>query len=46
MVGGDRNEPGGTCTSRRLEVSWMNLVERWFKELTERRLGRGVLLPV
>ena len=24
----------GTCTSLRLRVSWLNLVERWFKELT------------
>jgi transposase len=26
--------------------SWLNLVERWFKELTDRRLRRGVLSSV
>lgn len=26
--------------------SWLNLVERWFKELTERRLRRGVFTSV
>jgi len=26
--------------------SWLNLVERWFKELTERRLKRGVFRSV
>jgi transposase len=26
--------------------SWLNLVERWFKELTERRLKRGVFTSV
>jgi len=26
--------------------SWLNLVERWFKELTERRLRRGAFCSV
>ena len=26
--------------------SWLNLVERWFKELTDRRLRRGVFTSV
>ena len=26
--------------------SWLNLVERWFKELTDRRLGRGTFSSV
>jgi transposase len=26
--------------------SWINLVERWFKELTDRRLRRGVFTSV
>jgi transposase len=26
--------------------SWLNLVERWFKELTDRRLKRGVFTSV
>lgn len=26
--------------------SWLNLVERWFKELTDRRLGRGAFNSV
>ncbi|HEX3540520.1 MAG TPA: IS630 family transposase, partial [Acidimicrobiales bacterium] len=26
--------------------SWLNLVERWFKELTERRLRRGTFTSV
>ena len=25
---------------------WLDLVERWFKELTDRRLGRGGLPPL
>ena len=26
--------------------SWLNLIERWFKELTDRRLRRGVFTSV
>ena len=40
------NEPAGTCTSPRPARSWLNLVERWFKELTDRRLRRGAFTSV
>ena len=26
--------------------SWLNIIERWFKELTDRRLRRGVFTSV
>ena len=40
-----RGSPGGrtiTSTSRRLRASWINQVERWFAELTRKRLRRGI----
>ena len=30
-----RNVRAGICTSRRHRASWLNLIERWFKELTD-----------
>ena len=30
-----------TCTSPRPAPRWLNLVERWFAELTTRKLRRG-----
>ena len=30
-----------SCTSRRQSSSWLNLVERWFAELTTKKLRRG-----
>jgi len=30
----------------RASSSWTNLIERWFKELTDRRLRRGVFTSV
>jgi hypothetical protein len=27
-------------------LGWLNLVERWFKELTDRRLRRGAVTSV
>ena len=41
-----RNGPAGICTSRRRRSSWLNLVEGWFKLLTERRLRRGTFTSV
>ncbi len=35
-----------SCTSHRPRSSWLNLIERWFNELTERRLRRGVFTSV
>jgi hypothetical protein len=29
-----------------LTASWLNLVERWFRDLTQRRLKRGVFTSV
>lgn len=29
-----------------ISSSWLNLVERWFKELTDRRLRRGAFTSV
>ena len=33
--------PGSSCTSPRPARSWLNLVERWFAELTTKKLRRG-----
>ena len=33
--------PGSTCTSPRPAPRWLNLVERWFAELTNRKLRRS-----
>ena len=33
--------PGSSCTSPRPARSWLNLVERWFAELTNKKLRRG-----
>jgi hypothetical protein len=33
--------PGSTWISCRPASSWLNLVERWFRELTNKRLKRG-----
>ena len=37
---------GGTCTSLRPPSSWLNLIQRWFKELTDKRLRRGAFTGV
>ncbi len=50
-----RRSPSGSATPRRkrwhlnftpTSSSWVNLVERWFKELTDKRLRRGVFTSV
>src|ERR1035441_1301065 len=33
--------PGSTSTSRPPTGSWLNLVERWFAELTTKKIKRG-----
>ena len=37
--------PASTCTSPRPR-HWLNLVERWFRELTDKALRRGVFHSV
>lgn len=32
---------GSTCTPPPTSSSWFNLVERWFRELTDKRCGAG-----
>src|SRR5688572_19248376 len=36
----------GICTSPPTSSSWLNLIERWFKELNDKRLRRGVFTGV
>jgi hypothetical protein len=36
---------GFTCTSRRPR-SWLNQVQRWFRDLTDKNLRRGVFASV
>jgi hypothetical protein len=33
--------PGSACTSTPTSGSWLNLVERWFAELTTKKIKRG-----
>src|SRR3546814_15797492 len=35
-----------TTLFRSTSSSWLNLIERWFKELTDKRLRRGVFTSV
>jgi len=45
MVGA--HEPSPLASAFHLtSSSWLNLVERWFQELTDRRLRRGVFTSV
>ena len=39
--GGCSPTPDSTCTSRRPVSSWLNLVERWFAEMTTKKIRRG-----
>ncbi len=41
-----RNGPAGHLHFIPTSSSWLNLVERWFKELTDRRLRRGTFTSV
>ena len=38
--------PGSTCTSAPTSSSWLNMVERCFREITTRRIGRGSFASV
>ena len=40
------DRPRYRCTSRRPGASWLNLVERFFAEITHRRIRRGTFRSV
>ena len=43
---GRRRMGGRPPSAARHHADWLNLVEQWFKELTERRLRRGAFSSV